>query len=60
MELKITRQDNKWSVVYYADEAHQAGQSYQPDNTDELLGKVVNLIINWFKSPEEMKSEEKV
>ena len=52
MELIVRKKDNGWEIVYVADEDTGGdGESYELNNTDEVLGRAVMLIIDWFKSP---------
>ena len=48
MELKINRVVNGYSVVVYR--GKESGESYSLDNTDEVLGRAVSLIIDYFRA----------
>ena len=58
MELKINKISNGYSVVMYKgyDKSTISGKNYLLNNTDEVLGRAVSLIIDFFR---EDKQEEK-
>ena len=56
MKLEISKIKNGFSVGYEAGNG-RGGQNYILDNTDEVLGRVVSLITEWFKPPIEIKPE---
>ncbi|MEK6881363.1 MAG: hypothetical protein AABY22_17200 [Nanoarchaeota archaeon] len=48
MELKINKVNNGYSVVVFRGEGN--GESYTVNNTDEVLGRAVSLIIDYFRA----------
>ena len=58
MELKINKLDNGYSVVVYMEKGKdQQGENYTLDNTDEVLGRVVSLIIDYFRADQQLPNK---
>lgn len=49
MQLIIRRKNNGYEIIYPANEhSGQDRQAYELNNTDEVLGRVSSLIIDFF------------
>lgn len=48
MELEINKTGNGYSVVISRGDI--SGESYQLNNTDEVLGRAVSLILDFFRA----------
>ena len=54
MQLIIRRKNNGYEVIYTANEhSGQDGQAYELNNTDEVLGRAVSLIIDFFRTDQQ-------
>ncbi|MEK6884829.1 MAG: hypothetical protein AABY22_34675 [Nanoarchaeota archaeon] len=58
MELKINKVNNGYSVVVFRGQGN--GENYSLDNTDEVLGRAVSLIIDYFRADNQQQTNKPI